>query len=492
MMRRQMNTQPYLRISLSLNRSSDQTALSQIVEAITQEISCGTSVAGYRLPPVRALAHQLGVSKNTVQAAYDELVAQGLVESVSRVGLFVARSPEAKTGNSSARQASALDLKSKDFLVLRGGKQTPGRTDLSSVFIDEKLLPIDRLAQSFRSVCNSSRFPIEYDLFGYKPLREKIADRLTQRGIEARPEHIVITVGSQMALDLAFRSLNRKVVGVESPAYYGGKLLLVSGEFQICPLPIDPFNGLDLDYWESQIKKYRPSLLSLVPNFQNPTGYSYSTSERNTILEWSSKYGFGILEDDWGSDMLSFSEFTPSLRARGGNNVLYVNSFTKKLLPSLRMGYIVGNEETIGSLASIKSYSSLGNSMLMEMGLFEFLDRGYFDTHLREVQSRLDDRYRACLKLLSNLMPEEVRWTTPGGGPSLWLNLPSSISLQELKSLLSAKSIHVQNTDNCFSGEPHLHGIRLGYASISTSVLEEALSILSGTLKSMLVEVETR
>jgi len=201
------------------------------------------------------------------------------------------------------------------------------------------------------------------------------------------------------------------------------------------------------------------------------------------ITELAEKHGVSLLEDDWGSDMLSDSETRPTLRALGGESVLYINSFTKKLLPSLRVGFIVAPDELVPTLVAQKRLSTLGSPWLPEAALAEFLDRGYYDTHLAALQEALDARYRACLEALRDLMPEEVRWTTPGGGPTLWLDFPAKFELGKLRAALLARGIFVEDTTAAFFGEPHLNGFRVSYAFVPEVELRRALEVLAGEVK---------
>jgi 2-aminoadipate transaminase len=204
------------------------------------------------------------------------------------------------------------------------------------------------------------------------------------------------------------------------------------------------------------------------------------------LLELAEEYGFSLLEDDWGSDMLSDSDARPSLRALGGESVLYVNSFTKKLLPSLRVGFIVAPQALVPTLVAQKRLSTLGSPWLPEAALAEFLDRGYYDTHLAALQEALDARYRTCLEVLREVMPEEVRWTTPGGGPTLWLDYPRNFDLQRLQAALLARGIFIEDTTPAFFGEPHLNGFRISYAFIPEAKLRGALEVVAAETKELL------
>src|SRR5439155_25778125 len=155
----------------------------------------------------------------------------------------------------------------------------------------------------------------------------------------------------------------------------------------------------DLDAWDRALA-HKPALAYLIPSFHNPTGYSYTSAELRGAVDLCAKHGVAIMEDDWGSDMLSDSEYRPMLRMLGGKDVLYVNSFTKKLLPSLRIGFVAAHPSLVPALVAMKRLSTLGNAWLTEAIVAEFLDRGYYDTHLNQLQRALDDRYSACLAAL--------------------------------------------------------------------------------------------
>jgi GntR family transcriptional regulator/MocR family aminotransferase len=484
-----MTRQPYLRINFNRQNPGRPLSVNQIVGAIKDQIVADKVAPGCRLPPVRVLAHQLGMSKNTVQTAYDELVAQGLVESRERVGLFVASNSHAVTVVSavSVPPPAVMPLPSNDLSGRRRMEARLGKSiNLSSVFIDPELLPRERIAACFRAVLKQPKLDASYHAQGFVPLRTAIAERLHKRGIEARVEDVITTAGSQQALDIVCRVLARKRIATENPTYELGKVLFDMSNIDTVGLPLDPFHGIDVAVWEDLLARTRPALVYLTPNFHNPTGYSYSTSELQHVLEWSQRYGFGILEDDWGSDMLSFSEFKPSLRARGGEGVLYINTFTKKLLPALRLGYIVGNRHTTPALVASKAASCLGLSSIVEAALFEFLDRGYYDVHLKQLQPELDQRYRHCLRLLRELMPDGVRWTASGGGPSLWVEIPSQVDREQLRVRLEARGVTIRLSNEAFFGTPHLNGFRIGYALLPPEDMQRALEIVADALQDAL------
>jgi 2-aminoadipate transaminase len=321
-----------------------------------------------------------------------------------------------------------------------------------------------------------------YDFQGHPALREAIALRLRRRGMEVTAEQVITTVGSQQALDIVSRALELQGIGMEDPVYPHVRTLFERNGVQPFGLPLDPFRGIDLERWEQELERRRPSLVYAITSFQNPTGYSYSTHELGRLLELSRRLGFALFEDDWGSDMLSDSEYRPSLRLLGGPAVLYANSFTKKLWPALRIGFLVAHQDLVPALVATKRLATLGCPPLLEETLAEFLGRGYYDTHLERLNAELDRRYEACLGNLRALMPDDVRWTTPGGGPTLWLDLPRSVPLPALARALAARGVEIEDATPAFFGEPHLHGFRVSYAFAPTEAIRAGLEAIADEL----------
>ncbi|HVV84118.1 MAG TPA: PLP-dependent aminotransferase family protein [Kofleriaceae bacterium] len=481
-------------VGIHVRSDARRIGAAELVEAVVREHAAGRLPAGSRLPPVRVLEQQYGLSKNTAQVAYDELVARGVAVAREREGVFIAEPPAAARRGDDLRgdlRADVDDAAAPPLPQLRpppvmGTGAPRGGLAMGNVFIDPDLLPAERLAECTRAVLRQPGLANIYDPQGYPPLRRAIAARLAARGIDVDADSIIVTTGSQQALDLVARSLEIRRVAIETPVYAYAKLLFESLGLQLTGLPLDPFAGLDLAAWDRALAAGRPGLLYAISSFHNPTGYSYTTGELMAVLELARRHQVAILEDDWGSDMLSGSEYRPMLRLLGGEHVLYVNSFTKKLLPSMRVGFLAAHPSLVPSLLAAKRLATLGNVWLSEAVVAEFLERGYYDGHLAALQQELDARYRACLAALDELMPPGVRWTRPGGGPTLWLEVPRTIDLDELERRLARREVWIDNRTAAFLGVPHLHGFRIGFAWLPSERLRGGLEIIADTLRALL------
>lgn len=473
--------QRYLRVHVGGDGAGREWTAGAIAELLARQIAREPPPAGTLLPPARALALRLGIPAGTVRAAYRALAAQSVVTRGGR-GAFAITARRRATPRRAAPPTPAvpaLPVLRPVVVANRPARGTPGHITLSSAFLDPRLAPRRELVRCMRAALREPGPPTFAHLQGYPPLRKLIARRLSRIGIAADPDHIVITIGSQQVLDLVCRSLEVPKIATESPAYIAAKALFQLSGVEVTGLPVDPFAGIDLARWRELLAARRPSLAYLTSRFQNPTGYSYSSAELHRILEWSAELGFGILEDDWGSEMLPGSEYQPTLRALGGDNVLYMNAFTKKTLPSLRVGYVVCNERTLPGVLQAKKLSINGTPAMIEETLFELIEEGHYDAYLARARAELEARYRHCLALLRGLLPPAVRWTLPGGGPILWLELPRQVSIERLIGELRDQRVLVNPQDAAFLGAPHLHGFMIGYAFPDRAEMTAAIEILA-------------
>jgi len=362
----------------------------------------------------------------------------------------------------------------------RPARGTPGFITLSSAFLDPRMIPTDEITRCMReALCDLGPAPFAH-VQGYPPLRAAIAKRLAFSGIATNAEDVLITIGSQQVLDLVCRSIQSKKLATENPAYSAAKALFALADIETTALPIDPFAGIDRARWRELLSTRRPALAYLTTSCQNPTGYSYSRDELEQILAWSDEFQFAILEDHWASEMRPGN--APTLRSLGGDNVLYMNAFTKKTLPSLRLGYVVCNERTLPSLLQAKKLAINGTPALIEESLYLFIEHGYYDAHVERVQTEVEARYRHCVELMRALLPDDVRWTEPTSGPVLWLELPKRVALDKLIGELERRKVLVNRQDAAFFGAPHLHGFMIGYAFPDRAEMTIAIEILSRLL----------
>lgn len=470
----------WVSLDIEVERPGGKPRMADIVSTLARAIVAGRLPAGARLPPVRALEVRYGISKNTVQAAYDELCARGICESRAREGVFVT------APSSHASVARVMHAPPAPRLRAAPPMSTwpdPSLTWLSAVFIDPDLLPRERIAECFRSVLASPMRPF-YEAQGHRGLREVIAQRLARRAIEVSPDEIIVTAGSQQAIDLVARANQERTIALETPVYSSAKQLFEGLDYRVTALPIDPFGPLDRGLWAERLRRDRPSLQYLITSYHNPTGRSYDSDELAFILELAHELGIGLFEDDWGSDMLSLSQYRPTLRALAGDSVLYCDSFTKKLLPSLRTGYLVAPRALVPSLVAAKRVATLGQATIIEAALAELLERGYYDTHLQRMQTELETRYLHALETLRQLFPDDdVRFGTPGGGPTIWLELPRSIDLAAVRAQCRERRVVIEDATHHFVGAPHLHGFRLGYAFLSSERFDAALEIVADAVR---------
>jgi len=479
--------EPKPRPDLKLNRRHSQALYRQIAEQIKTRIANGELPGGARLPPIRALAAELGVTRLTVQNAYRELQAEGLIEATVGRGTFVG--PET--------HPSLLHLHLGEQLTPKGVlhdvhkvQQVRGVRNLALASPDPHLFPTEEFWVSLEAL-----HPQGSELFQYGPLvgdphlRLAISELLAQRGLEAPAEEVLITVGGLQGLALIARVLCQPgdEVIIEQPTYLGFLNILHTLKLRPLPVPLDE-EGPSLPHLEALLKKHRPRFYYTVPNFHNPTGIRFSPQRRQALVELAARHGLTLVEDDTYAQ-LSYDAPPPApLRALDSSgNVLYLSSFSKVLMPGLRIGFVLAPPALLEGLLALHSASDIcGPPLLLQRATARFIQQGGLERHLRKVLPIYRERRGALLDALRAHMPRVARWTRPQGGFSCWLSLPAyfppgalyQAALHRGVALTPGEAFLTQTQDRthmrlCF-GYQGSEALREGVAQLAQLIQEQA------------------
>jgi 2-aminoadipate transaminase len=282
---------------------------------------------------------------------------------------------------------------------------------------------------------------------GYLPLRQLLVRHMSRYGIEVTPANVLITTGSQQALDLVgklFINSGDRIL-VEEPTYLGALQAFTSYQAQYLAVPIDD-QGVRLDELEQALRA-GPKFLYILPNFQNPAGVTLSLERRLRLVELARHYGAPIVEDDPYGQLRYEGEHLPPLvecdaRLHGGNgagkafrgDVIYLGTLSKTLAPGLRLGWVVAPEEVMTRLVQMKQGADLHTPTFTQMVAYEVARGGFLDRHVRRIREVYGERRQAMLDALERHFPPGATWTRPEGGLFLWVTLPVGMDASEVLS----------------------------------------------------------
>jgi len=410
----------------------------QIANQLRRLMEGGTLKVGSRLPATRNLAQALGVNRTTVCEAYQELWALGYIES--RPGSYTRvrergriADARSRSGAGAIRWQEAAPRAGETVyrqMVASTGKihseTSPGEINLSRLDMDSRLFPLEDFRRCLQHVLvRQGPSLLNYgEAQGYRPLREYIAARSRIHGLSVEADEILITNGSQQAIDLVFRLLAPKgeTVAIESPTYANVIPILRYHECRILGVPMRD-DGMDLDFLRRILKRQRPAFIYTMPNFQNPTGVTTSQAHREQLLQICSLHRVPLVEDGFEEEMKYFGKVSLPIKSMDQNRlVIYLGTFSKVLFPGVRIGWIAADRECIQRLLAIKRISDLSSTPLLQAALYDFCRREYFDRHVRRMHREFRKRMLTALSALRDHLPvEHVRWTQPTGGFLIWV-----------------------------------------------------------------------
>jgi DNA-binding transcriptional MocR family regulator len=396
-----------------LTRTSTQSLTEQLAGRFAERIRTRLLAPGARLPSVRECARQQGVSPHTVVAAYDQLLAQGLVEARRQRGFYVRDSIAAQAGLASstlgalAEPAVSQPVPADASTLIRGmfhrpsDKPQPGMGVFPSEWLDSPFTSAAvRRVTSTRALQD---FSLQYgEPAGDSGLRRSLATKLASINVPAGAEQIVTTVGATHALDIVSRTLLRPgdPVMVEEPGWALEFARLEALGMRILPVPRKA-DGPDLEVMERYCNAgdgHKPKLFVSVSVLHNPTGYSLTPGSAHRVLQLANQHGFHIVEDDTYSHLAP--EHATRLSALDGlQRTVYVSGFAKILAPNWRIGFLAASPQLVGRMLETKLLTTLTTPSLFERALAWCIDQGQLRRHAERVRLRLDGARGRTVKL---------------------------------------------------------------------------------------------
>ncbi|MCP4902452.1 MAG: PLP-dependent aminotransferase family protein [bacterium] len=484
---------------IPINRGSSDPLYVQIAGFLRQAIRGGNLDAKTRLPSSRRLASDLGVTRITVENAYAELEAEGLV--ARRVGsgsyvLPVVSFPEFDDDPpDSGWPMWQQEVHPRGWNPC---ESTPGpdglgscghdMIDLACGVGDSARFPVDAFRKTIQKVLQRDGLEaVKYgDPRGYAPLRETIAGLLASQGLRTRPENVLVTGGSQQALALIALTILAPgdVIVVERPTYNGALDLFRSLGLKVLGAPTDS-EGLLTSEIEPLLQRHHPRAIYTVANFANPTGACLTSRRRRELVALAERYNVPVIEDDFVGDLRYDGKAQPSIKAIDpGGCVIYVSTFSKMLMPGLRVGFLVVDGPVFDKLRRVKRVHDLATSNLNQRAVEAFVTVGGYEAHLRRSRHIYRRRRNTMIEAVDKHLPDGTTFAVPRGGLYLWLRLPDGEDSRAVAEKALSRGVSVAHGCQFFDEE--IEGVvymRLNFAASTRSQIERGVKTLGISMK---------
>ncbi len=458
------------------------TLYEQVAREITQQIQQGLYKSGDRLPGVRQLSRHFKVSVSTIVQAHQLLEDHGTIEAKPRSGFYITTTflerPKVPTISS---PSSKPQLVTGQALVLNLVKATSRANilQLGTAVPHHNFLPVKGMQRSFSKIlrekseqCAGYAFPP-----GNADLRQQISRRMLLAGHPCSPDDIVITNGCQESLTLALRAIAKPgdIIAIESPAFYGLLQVIDALGMKALEIPTDPEHGISLSALQLALEQWPIKAVALVPNFSNPLGYCMSDERKKLLVEMANKYQTTLIEDDIYGE-LSFDQSRPcSLKHYDTtDSVISCSSFSKSLLPGLRIGWIIPGR-FFNQIEYQKYVTNLASPTLSQLAVADFLEHGGYDRYLRHVREEYKNQVNRVIQSIGKYFPGGTKVTQPKGGFVIWVELPNNIDAMQLHALALAEEISIAPGPMFSATQKYKNFIRLSCAQPWNHQLEQGL-----------------
>lgn len=319
---------------------------------------------------------------------------------------------------------------------------------------------------------------------GYPPLIDWLVDKMNRYGVPAAPENVLVTCGSQQALDLIGKVFidPGDTILVEKPTYLGALQAWNAYQASYATVPIDD-DGMCVDQLEEIVVKHKPKFIYVLPNFQNPAGTTLPLERRKALVAIAGKHGVPLVEDDpYGELRFEGEDITPIITLHK-EDTLYLGTFSKTLAPGLRIGWMVGPERVIRRCVQAKQGADLHTGVFVQMLAYDICSRSLIRSHVLEIRKVYQERRDVMLAALERCAPPGVTWTRPQGGLFLWVRMPEGVSCKDLmEEALKQKVAFVPGTAFYADGSGD-NTMRLNFSNAKPEMIEEGIKRLCTAMR---------
>ena len=413
-----------------------------LARQITGLIQQGTYRAGERIPSVRQMSKQQGVSISSVMQAYLLLENEGLIEARPQSGYYVRASTDVKLPEPEI-SAPSLDPSHVNLhdliMMIMNDSANPHLAQLGAAMPNLELLPTERINRIMsRLARQAGKGTHHYQLPpGIEELRIQIAQRAVRSGCQLSPNDIVITSGGTEAIGLCLHAVCRPgdIVAIESPMYFGTLQIIEVHGLRALEIPTDPHDGIDLGALQFAIEHNPIKAVLTISNFSNPLGSCIPDEKKKELVELLARYDIPLIDNDVSGEIY-FTDKRPLVTKAFDQKglVMLCSSFSKDISPSLRVGWIAPGKYK-GAIEWLKFTLSAATATLPQLAIAEFLESGGYDHHLRRLRREYASNVAQLYDAVTHTFPPGTRITRPSGGYVLWVQLPEAVDSLELYSL---------------------------------------------------------
>lgn len=479
-------------MKIPLDRQSSTPLYLQLRDHVARFIHSGALKPEERLPSIRTLSQSTGVNKLTVIEGYSVLEADGLIHARQGAGYFVnpAAIPAPKLESTFAPEQTVIipeQRGSSFFELYTTSVQALQHEDIIDFSCGFPHPPEDLQRVSRRAVAQVAQALFNYGLpEGQLTLRKQIAQMLVQQGLGVSPDDLIVTNGSKQGLSLATHYYVQPGdwVIVESPTFHGALAILESLGARVIGIPMAA-EGMNLELLEQYLRSHRPKLIYTISTLHNPTGLTTSQVHRQQLLALAHEYECPVLEDN-AYEGLNFEPVPPPIKAIDQHDwVTYIGTFSKTLMPGLRVGYMVVTGKHYKPILERKLLQDLHVSTVSQAIVSEYLASGHYRRHLSRLRAKNLQGRNAMLQALERYFPEEVEWTVPKGGLFLWVHLPAGLPIQAICREALTQNVLVANSAAFFPDQRGYPALRLTFLHPPEKI-EQGIAVLGKLLKSYL------